>query len=892
MRDAEQRSFCTGPRLAVATLTFCSAALTLNARRTVVTASTYAAIKRGQMAQQESFSVHQGSYHTEVSLSSPLRPPPPPPAQLLKSDTILSGPPPPPTKSTGRFATKDELGRGWRRTLPEGIAAKAVWFDHERTLREIFDDVPVGGVVWLTFANSAFQDFAINWAAHLYRLRKERAMAIAALDQPFQRRLLSEGLPYFGYDHGRTGDLRSSVTEFRRLGALKGALVLAVLRAERHVLLSDVDVIWMDDPTRVLASLAVHADVMSATDCLTIAGDEAKLPPKFNGVNRCAYNPGNGEGHAAFNTGVTYFRPSREAKAFAAAWRNRLLSVEKSAWLDDQLAFNELVWHGFRNHPQRSVHAASADGKVIWVRMGKGVEGEEAPTPPAASKPSVEGQASGYDLKAMARPPELQPTPAWRDGWRDLLQSPHEAFHLSGDTLGARGGNLSAADASRAIGPIPMAYRLAPLPARHFCSGHLFWEQQALRPLDCFSVHTTFVEGGNAGKLWRFREAGLWLLDPPEHFAPAVTAGGRAAEEEEEPRYLTFEPPHPPASGALWPLINRTRCPSDATRHAPCPYTDKYKAGWLVPDALAMSPRLRQHLELVRRHLLALRDALALAYATKRVLVLPRLPCLCDRSEGPLVLRECKYEASELPTPFVCPLTHIVDIVRFASISPDMATSHMPFMGRRGIASVRFRESSFLTNPLTPEHVRTNVTSVRIVSDAAAMRRAQANGEVALLRGSSDAQARAALGGGTPFVRGLMRGAEARVLRLESAEGIFGGFVEPSARGEFEAMIAQSSLPYGSWCCSSWYKPSGSIEYVAPTPTLMLERGCGTASPLEGGGGAAAAGQTDAKLAETCAERQAARERMDRGPALLEYRLKAGREGRDGYYEHAHKLSL
>jgi hypothetical protein len=85
-----------------------------------------------------------------------------------------------------------------------------------------------------------------------------------------------------------------------------------------------------------------------------------------------------------------------------------------------------------------------------------------------------------------------------------------------------------------------------------------------------------------------------------------------------------------------------------------------------------MSPRLRQHLELVRRHLLALRDALALAYALGRILVLPRLPCLCDRSEGPLVLRECKYEASELPTPFVCPLTHIIDIVRFASISPDM----------------------------------------------------------------------------------------------------------------------------------------------------------------------------------------------------------------------------
>ena len=51
--------------------------------------------------------------------------------------------------------------------------------------------------------------------------------------------------------------------------------------------------------------------------------------------------------------------------------------------------------------------------------------------------------------------------------------------------------------------------------------------------------------------------------------------------------------------------------------------------------------------EMVRRHILALRDAMALSLITKRTLVLPRLPCLCDRSEGPTVLRECKYETED-----------------------------------------------------------------------------------------------------------------------------------------------------------------------------------------------------------------------------------------------------
>ena len=229
------------------------------------------------------------------------------------------------------------------------------------------------------------------------------------------------------------------MAEFRRLGALKGELVLQVLRADRHVLLSDVDVIWVADPAPILRSLAVHADVMSATDCLNVTGDEAKFPKQAQGVNRCAYNPGNNHGHAAFNTGVVYLRASTAAKAFAAAWRSRLLSVEKSAWLDDQLAFNELVWHGYRNHPDKAIREASPDGKVVAIRMGVSKDDPERPTIPAH-----------------------EPLPAWKDGWADPMRRPDEAFVEAKDALPA----------------MPLGYHLAPLPARHFCSGHLFWEQQ------------------------------------------------------------------------------------------------------------------------------------------------------------------------------------------------------------------------------------------------------------------------------------------------------------------------------------------------------------------------------------------------------------------------------
>lgn len=82
------------------------------------------------------------------------------------------------------------------------------------------------------------------------------------------------------------------------------------------------------------------------------------------------------------------------------------------------------------------------------------------------------------------------------------------------------------------------------------------------------------------------------------------------------------------------------------------------------------------------------------------------------------------------------------------------------------------------------------------------------------------------------------------------------------------------------------YKPSGSIEYVRPHPTLALPHGCGAASPLEADGGAAAPDQSDPQLVASCAAQQAVREKLNGGPVPLQYRLKAGREGKDGYYEH------
>ena len=225
---------------------------------------------------------------------------------------------------------------GWKRSLGAQVAREACWFPTERTLPALFNDVPAGGIVWLGFSNTAFRDLAFNWVAHIYRLQKESQLVIAAMDKEFSGLLLQEGIPHFDFDYGMKNDMRSSVVGFRRVGALKAELVLKVLRAKRHLLLSDMDVVWLADPEPILRTMWT-ADVMSATDCLSINGDESRAR-SHKGVNRCAYKPGNSEGHAAFNTGVLFFRSTVAAAAVAAAWRSRLISVEESKWLDDQVS--------------------------------------------------------------------------------------------------------------------------------------------------------------------------------------------------------------------------------------------------------------------------------------------------------------------------------------------------------------------------------------------------------------------------------------------------------------------------------------------------------------------------------------------------------------------------
>lgn len=172
-----------------------------------------------------------------------------------------------------------------------------------------------------------------------------------------------------------------------------------------------------------------------------------------------------------------------------------------------------------------------------------------------------------------------------------------------------------------------------------------------------YAVHATFQFGAGRqgqflGKRQRFREEGLWVVDPPEHF----TEGKFLTWSEELP--MRFRGPDSPDKGDL-----------------------------------------DFHLKVVQHHLTAVRNGLLLARKLKRILVLPRFTCFCDRHWTP-IMPQCAMANSDLKPPFYCPLDHIFNPVTF-------------FRGAARL-EVDVREMGFLDDPRVPAAVKRDVARVKV----------------------------------------------------------------------------------------------------------------------------------------------------------------------------------
>ena len=151
-------------------------------------------------------------------------------------------------------------------------------------------------------------------------------------------------------------------------------------------------------------------------------------------------------GHAAFNTGVLYFRATTAAKAFAAAWRVRLLSVaEQAPHISPHLPTSPHI------SPYLCRGAGSAAPRAVPGTPHPAADGRTALAPPRCTAqrawPACAGRAAlrAHD-RVRGRPVRLQPAavarlpqPPGRRGDEHQAAQPRHQRRRRPEGLGRRG---------------------------------------------------------------------------------------------------------------------------------------------------------------------------------------------------------------------------------------------------------------------------------------------------------------------------------------------------------------------------------------------------------------------------------------------------------------------
>jgi len=194
----------------------------------------------------------------------------------------------------------------------------------------------------------------------------------------------------------------------------------------------------------------------------------------------------------------------------------------------------------------------------------------------------------------------------------------------------------------------------------------------------------------------------------------------------------------------------------------------------------------------VAHHLLCLRNALAVAQILGRTLVIPRMPCHCDRYWFP-ILPMCRSPGSELKRPFSCTLDQLVDVMRW-EVDLGLSYRHAAYLEDAGLAA--------------------SLNWSTVGADEPRVAAAE-HGFVQLPRHPTEADVTAVLG----------PRAATRVLELSSPADAFCAFDSQEANRRFDVLMAKA-LP-ATWCCAK----SGAIAFDVPPPLERSSRSGAACTP-------------------------------------------------------------
>ena len=221
--------------------------------------------------------------------------------------------------------------------------------------KELVDRVAKDGSVIVTWANSHYYDFAINWVMHLEAAGATNYL-VGAMDEDMYTRLRKVGVNTWlmgsqGIDSAAVKkDFGWGSKNFHKMGRDKIRLIHDFTKTGVDVLISDIDVTWLRNPIPFFRRYP-QADILVSTDNLkndTHAREE-QAQHRF-GDEGLEYNACGGTA----NIGMMWFRSTEGSQEITREWVDNL---EKDDKLWDQAEFNNLMKRG---------GCSESDGSGVW----------------------------------------------------------------------------------------------------------------------------------------------------------------------------------------------------------------------------------------------------------------------------------------------------------------------------------------------------------------------------------------------------------------------------------------------------------------------------------------------------------------------------------------------
>mmetsp|Transcript_19097 Transcript_19097/g.26441 ORF Transcript_19097/g.26441 Transcript_19097/m.26441 type:complete len:801 (-) Transcript_19097:47-2449(-) len=536
---------------------------------------------------------------------------------------------------------------------------------------------PPPSSIMLTFGSRAVSDFILNWVKNVEKIKDIGPYIVACMDEDLLALCKSKGIPAFYArsaniigDRGNLGTdptkqsrqtigsdryYRTDGAAFKKMGAVKAAMLQMMLETGYNVFISDADVVWFgnpwgivggrtDIPIREDAADLARADVVASTDCIDFLEDRG---PGLIGHEQ--------------NTGMLFLRATVSTIELTKEWQVRALETTDG---HDQTEYNRIL---------KGLYIPGKPGKAFrdlmpWPYLPISLDSE---THKRDSKPVIGKDFIERPDGQLAVHPNLMAS-AWQTYDRHKQTGHRDAYWMWHGQI--------------KVGLLPMA---------EFLNGHLFFTRrlQDYSGIAPIAVHLTYQFGDTAdyvyGKRQRLREHGIWLMEEESYFTDgdflAITnaeAGYKHIVHKYAPRARVCKETDPVAS-KCW--------------HGERLTEDSIREGHLSPrDPEKYQDPARPHLEIQGWLRGVLRNGIVLSQILNRTLILPRLECFCERHWW--LLEDCRIPAgkSQMPMPYNCPMDHIFE--------PAEWYYH----------KVNFREPTFLNNSRVPLDVKNSRLQVRL----------------------------------------------------------------------------------------------------------------------------------------------------------------------------------